>query len=587
MEEEKKRERGSGASSLAARWRAELLCALLLALAAGMMLQTAWRKSLTIDEPLLIAAGYYHLAQGDYRPVNEHPPFAKSISAVPLLLAGAEGPPIDPAAQHDYEYFLNLFDDFWRANKARYEWLTFVARVPAVLVTVLLGALVFVYARRYWGERAALFAVALFAFEPTVLAHGRVVQTDVPSALALLLFSFTLYEYLKGPATRRAVYTGLAAGFAAVTKFSMIVLGPVVLVASAVLILFAPRWKLGRGRAAALAVVVALAAVLAVNAAYLFHRGQPEPFGTAMARSVVPQHLQDPLYGPLSAGYRALQTVFPADFVSGIGWQLAHAHNGHPAGLLGMHSVRGWWYYFPIAFALKTTLPFLLVSVAAVLWALLGLRRGAEGRVLVLLIPLALFTLLLMMSTINIGVRYYLPAYPFLLILGGAFLDDFMRRGRHRLLLSSLVVVGLLCWGAVEAGRAHPDHMTYMNQLAYKWPHWWYLSDSNVEWGDDIRDMALYLRARGERRVGAALLNWQVFELYDIEQAALVVPPGERPERTRYTAVGASLLNGSTMPGGFDTYVFTPDERVNYFDQYRRRTPEKVFGGSIYLFKNE
>ena len=67
--------------------------------------------------------------------------------------------------------------------------------MPAVALTVLLGGLVFVFARRYWGERAALFAVALYTLEPTVLAHGRVVQTDIPSALAFLLFSVAAYEY--------------------------------------------------------------------------------------------------------------------------------------------------------------------------------------------------------------------------------------------------------------------------------------------------------------------------------------------------------------------------------------------------------
>ena len=128
--------------------------------------------------------------------------------------------------------------------------------------------------------------------------------------------------------------------------------------------------------------------------------------------------------------------------------------------------------------------------------------------------------------------------------------------------------------------------MTYMNQLASARPHWWYLSDSNVEWGDDVRDLALYLRARGEHRVGAAILGWPLLDIYGVEGAAVFVPPGERPEDVRYVAVGASQLNGSTMPGGFDNgVVLTEAERVNYFDQFRRRTPEKVFGGSIYLYR--
>jgi 4-amino-4-deoxy-L-arabinose transferase-like glycosyltransferase len=566
---------------------AAIICALLLALMALQMLAVIRRKSITVDEWVLIPAGFYHLTAGDYRPVQEHPPFAKTLAAAPLLLAGAQAPPIDEAP-HDYGYFLDKFSDFWQANAGQFDYLSFWARVPLIAVALLLGAFVFIFARRLWGGRAALFALALYTLEPTVLAHGRVVQTDIPSALAFLLFVFALYEYLKAPEALRAVYVGLAAGLAAVTKFSMVALGPVLCIVFAALLIFAPRKGLRRGAVAGHACALALAAVFAVNAGYFFHHTAPEPLEHALARSVLPLNVGGgALRAPLEAGYYALQVVFPADFVSGVGWQLGHAKAGHNAGLLGQYSRHGWWYYFPVAFALKTPLPILLLSLAGVAWALVRLKRKVEGRVLVLVLPLAFFTCLLMLSTINIGVRYYLPAYPFYFILAGAFLDDLLRRaGARRLALVAAVASAVFCWVAVEAVRAYPDHMSYMNQLASRAPHWWYLSDSNVEWGDDVRDLALYLRARGEVRVGAALLNWPVLELYGVEGADVFVPPGETPESPRYVAIGASLLNGSTVPGEFDNGVeLTEDERVNYFDEYRRRTPEKIFGGSIYLYR--
>ncbi|MDQ3743058.1 MAG: glycosyltransferase family 39 protein [Acidobacteriota bacterium] len=583
-----KREAGTVAPDFLSR-RAGVVCALLLALMGAQMLFVIRQKSITVDEWVMIPAGYYHLTTGDFRPVGEHPPFAKVLAAAPLLLTATRAPRID-SAPHDYPYFLDKFDKFWHMNAERFDYLTFWARVPAILVTLVLGALVFVFARRHWGARAALFAVALFAFEPTVLAHGRVVQTDIPSALAFLLFCFTLYEYLQAPTWRRAVYAGLTLGLAAVTKFSMIALAPPLFLLLAALFVLAPRRHLRRAHVAAHAAALALAAVLLVNAAYFFHSRAPEPLDNALARLVVPVRVAEEFHAPLEAGYYALQIVFPVDFVSGIGWQLGHAHEGHQAGLLGMYSHRGWWYYFPVAFALKTSLPILLLSLAAVAWAALRLRRKVEGRVLLLVVPLAFFTGLLMLSTINIGVRYYLPAYPFFFILAGAMIDDLLRRGIGRggrkVALAAALASVALCWVVVEAARAYPDHMSYMNQLASARPHWWYLSDSNVEWGDDVRDLALYLRAHGEHRVGAAILCWSVLDVYDIDGVDIFVPPGERPERVRYVAVGASNLNGSTVPGGFDNGVtLTEEERVNYFDEFRRRTPEKVFGGSIYLYR--
>ena len=567
--------------------RAGALCVALLALMGAQMLGVIRQKSITVDEWVLIPAGLYHLTAGDFRPVHEHPPVAKVLGAAPLVALGAEVPPVEAGA-HDYEYFLGRFDQFWRLNAGRLDYLCFWARVPAVALTLVLGALVFVFARRHWGERAALFAVALFALEPTLAAHGRVVQTDVPSALALLLFAFALYEYLKTPSAGRASCVGAAAGFAAVTKFSMLALGPVLCAALAALFVFAPRKGLGRTRVALQALAAAAAAVAAVNAAYFFRHAPPEPFEEALARSVVTLDLgHGPLRLALAAGYHVLQIIFPPDFISGVGWQLGHAKAGHPAGLLGDHSQHGWWYYFPVAFALKTPLPVVLLTLAGVVWGLTRLRRAREGRVLVLLAPPALFTLLLMFSSINIGVRYYIPAYPFFFMLAGAMLDDLLRArdARRRVLAAALACVSF-GWVAFEAARAYPDHMTYMNQLASGEPRWWYLSDSNVEWGDDVRDLALYLRGRGETRVGGALLGWQVLEHYGVEQTAVFVPPGEPVEETRYVALGASLLNGSTVPSEFEEgWELGEYERVNYFDEYRRRTPERIFGGSIYLYR--
>jgi hypothetical protein len=579
-------EEGSGAPK-AFGGRASLVCALLLALMTLQMLVVVRRKSITVDEYVLIPAGYYHLTEGDYRPVSEHPPVAKVIAAAPLLFLDTSAPPID-GGPNDYGRFVDKFDEFWRQNSARLEQVEFWARVPAIALAVLLGALVYVFARKYWGERAALFAVALYSLEPTVLAHGRVVQTDVPSALAFLLFSVAAYEYLKSPDVRRALYVGLAMGFAAATKFSMVALAPVACVGLAALYALAPRRGLRRANVAAQACALALAAVFAVNAAYLFHHREPDSLDEALGRTVVPARVSARMHAPLEAGFKVLQTALPPDFVYGVGWQLGHAQKGHHAGLLGDYSTKGWWYYVPVAFALKTPLPVLLLSLAGVVWAALSLRRSRDARMLLLLLPPAFFTCLLMLSTINIGVRYYLPAYPFFFLAAGVMLDDALararRRGRGR--VAALVVVVAFGWAAFEAARAFPDHMTYMNQLASGREHWWYLSDSNVEWGDDVRDLALYLRARGETRVGAAMLNWQMLELYGVEQAAVFVPPGEEAEETRYVALGASLLNGSTVPSEFDEGpTLDEDERVNYFDDFRRREPERIFGGSIYLYR--
>jgi hypothetical protein len=143
-----------------------------------------------------------------------------------------------------------------------------------------------------------------------------------------------------------------------------------------------------------------------------------------------------------------------------------------------------------------------------------------------------------------------------------------------------MVVVLLTGWIVFEAVRAYPNHMSYMNELAWRHPHWYYLSDSNIEWGDDVSELADYLRARGETKVRAALLGgWATLPRYGVDYVSLLVPPDVQLPETRYVAIGASFLNGSTIavngPG---------PQRQDFFSQYRDRQPEAVFGNSIYLY---
>lgn len=574
---------------------AEVLCVGLLLVMGVNLLTVTVRKSITNDEVVHIPAGYSYLVAGDFRPNNEHPPLAKLWAALPLLGLGLDEPPAVPAPNPS-KRTLNYAEAFWEANAARFEAIAFWARVPMVALTLALGATIFAYARRLFGPRAAVLAVALFSVEPTVLAHGRVVQTDVPAALAYLAAFVALHAYAAAPTPRRAILLGLAGGAAFVTKVSLLVLAPVLVTALLALLWLAPRRGGRRRHIAAHAVVVALVVFVVINGAYGF-RDQPlEASDVAWVAEQSPARSREIL-----SGFQALSTVVPTYFLFGIYTVAMHNQDGHSAALLGMYSTQGWWYYFPVAFALKTTLPFLLLSVAALGWAVWRLAGKREGRWLALLVPFAAYLALAMTSHINIGIRHVLPAFPFLFILGGASLDrllrSFPRRDKPRRAraagvaavpsLATLAVALAFCWMGLEAARAYPDYMPYMNQLARQHPRWWYLSDSNIEWGDDVRDLAHYLRARGETSVRAALSGgWGTLEHYGVEYLDAAAPPAARPPETPYIAIGASFLNGSTVPGaGGSGDPAAQQQRRNLFAEYRGRAPEALFGDSIYLYR--
>ena len=112
------------------------------------------------------------------------------------------------------------------------------------------------------------------------------------------------------------------------------------------------------------------------------------------------------------------------------------------------------------------------------------------------------------------------------------------------------------------------------------------LSDSNVEWGDAVPELVAYLKARGISRVSGAMLGGNMtLPFYGIEFMDIYSDP--LAPGTSYVALGASFLNGSTVEyGDAASGRGTEQERVNFFDAYRRRIPIAVFGNSIYLFEN-
>jgi hypothetical protein len=562
-------------------YKVEILCtAILLAMAFVLVTITA-RKSITADEIVLIPSAYYHLVTNDVQLIPQHPPLCKLLAGFPLLFLQPDEvsrPPDGRAMTRDDLEWMYV-SRFWQDNHSRFEAISFWARMPMIALTLALGVLTFVFARDLFGARAALLAVALFALEPTILAHGRVVQTDIPAAFGFLLTVFAFCRYLRTPTWQRAGALGGAAGIAILAKYSMVFLGPLLLVAFIVLLV---RWRQQKSSVLLHAFLAAAALILVINAGYFFYHRHLTETDAFWIQTFFPSPK-----GTVWASVRALKLLLPTDFIMGVYWQINHGREGHPASLLGMYAQHGWWYYFPVAFALKTTLPFLILSFCSLIWGTWAVVRRQQRWLLFLLLPFAVYTALMMVTPINIGVRYYLPGYLFLIILSGGLLETLFQRraSRRAYLLSTAAGAILLSSMVLETGRAYPDYMSYLNELAAPKPRWWYLSDSNVEWGDDVRELALYLRSRGETRVRAVLLGgFATLGFYGVNYED-AVSPAARPS-SRYIAIGASFLNGSTVPPyEIEGKRVSDDQRINTFAAYRDRVPEVVIGNSIYVYR--
>src|SRR5437879_5542763 len=129
--------------------------------------------SATSDEPLHLAAGYSYWQTRDFRMNPEHPPLAKLLATLPLL---ALHPRFDMSDQSGKEWAQGAIAfKFLYGNDA--DRLLFWSRAAMVLVAALGCAATFLWARDLFGLPAGVFAAALYAFCPNLLAHGMLVTT--------------------------------------------------------------------------------------------------------------------------------------------------------------------------------------------------------------------------------------------------------------------------------------------------------------------------------------------------------------------------------------------------------------------------
>lgn len=199
-------------------------------------LTSADRKSMTTDEYPHITAGYSYWKTGSFRLNPEHPPLAKLISAAGLLGLDPEFDPTWPQFQDaltDKGAQFGVAKQFFYESPAnaqpdRHREILFAARAPMVFVGALLVVYMFLLARLLFGNAAGVLAAVLTAFAPTILAHARLVTTDVPLTAFWVGATYHMIRYLRDSRWRQLVLCGLLSGCALAAKFSGILVPAII-----------------------------------------------------------------------------------------------------------------------------------------------------------------------------------------------------------------------------------------------------------------------------------------------------------------------------------------------------------------------
>lgn len=439
----------------------------------------------TMDEQNHLARGLAFLATGDPRFSLEHPPLLNTLSALPVyLLTDVTIPLDDPSWEQREGWYAFAERLLWRSGND-VSLILFLARLPILFVTIGLSLVGYHFGRALWpGNRApAFFTAACLLFDPNLLAHGRYTTTDVGGAAFLLLATFLLWRWWQVKDGRWEIASLLAAavglGLAFAGKLSTLTFAPLFLLLAALPLYGQPwRWR-GAARRIAQLAAAGGGSLLLVWAVYGFQ------WAAFDFQSSFWQPLNR-LSGPIPTYWAGLEQIL---FLSG---------GGRASYLGGQFSDTGFPLYFPVAFALKTPLPLLLLLPAA---AFILLRQTqTRGRALFLLLPAFLYFLLSTQSALNIGYRHLFPMLPLLYLLA-AGLGSREEPPPWRLALAAAAFSILL-----SALLIHPHYLSYFNLAAGGPPKGGQiLIDSNIDWGQDLIRLQRWLAAQ---EVSQVKLSW-------------------------------------------------------------------------------
>lgn len=534
------------------RWEV-IFIALMMTFMAIQMVQTARVKSATMDEQNHITRGITYVLTGDLRLGRVHPPLINLLSGLPFLFSRNFELPLD----HE-SWQKSILDAFarellWKGNTDA-QSIVFRARLPIIALTLLLSLIVYLWARELYGNKAGLLAFALLALDPNILAHGSLATNDLGLACFSTLSLYTFWRWLQLPNWKRALVATLALGLAEASKFSAIYLIPALGLTALVHWFMTPREERRPRNLLKLTGWIALiifVMLITVWAIYGFKMGNLRGSGFQI---------------PASAYINELRAM------------MKRIEQGNPTFLLGSYSQEGWWYYFPLAFAVKTPLPTLIMIFASFAFAW---KTKALTKSLPLLIPVAIYFAISMIVTLNIGYRHLLPVLPLLFIFAGQMAE--IRWKASSKLAWALSV--LLVWLAVGTWSISPDYLAYFNETAGG-PEGGkrFLVDSNLDWGQDLIGLREYMKREGIETVKLSYFGSAYPEAYGINYEPL---PGFIRHWWPYNTTPPVLSN--LTPGVYAISVTNLQgplfPKHDLYAQFRKRKPDAMIGYSIYIYR--
>ncbi len=552
------------------------LLAVMAALAGG----AALRESPTFDEIPHIGAGLSYADRLDTRFNPEHPPLEKLLSGVFMKLGSVRADYGSPQWTLGATLPASFLCEWTFGDWVLFHWndphkVLFWARLPLLLITLVLGWTIYWMATRLGGPWAGFLCLSLYITTPTFLTFGPLVLTDIPITLFALLIVWSFANLWRDPSPATTWRFAFCVAGGMLTKFSVLL----VLVASLIAALstrWAPLpaatgepteraerrvWRRRRWFATWKGIATGLVLT------YLFDLCVSWNQPTGMLAQQIPaaalRRLLMPVVNSLVGAFFILAPNRPSVF------------------LMGHSYPHGTWLFFPVLFLVKSIpvfLVFLCAALALGIWlrtsnprltSPLPARYQLHWRFL--WVALCVYAAVCLLIKLDVSIRHFtIPIALSILLVAPLprLIDSLAVVGPRMPRIAGALAAVLALDAIVVAVSNYPWFMPYHNVLAGNRPGYELFGDSNLDWNQGLFALEDFVRAHGLRRIP--------LDFYGSSEPEPVVPQAQiwdcqapaAADAGQWVAVSANVILDARNCGWL----------LNYPKQ-------AIAGGSMYAFQ--
>lgn len=610
-----------------------LVCVSLL-VAGILMFFSSQSESATMDELAHIPSGYSYVKYLDFRLNPEHPPLLKALSGFPLLFLDLNFPLQHTAWTTAVNGQWDMGTAFLYQSGNNADMIVFWARFFPIILTLLLGLIVFIWAKELIGPRFAFIPFFLFIFSPNILAHGHYVTTDIAAAFGVVFATYMFIKALQKSTPLAYLWAGIAFGVAQLLKFSNALLVPFFIIISLCYAIgvFFEKKKIGVSGIRALwsdiwrrSVVpllwVACIGFIVIYAVYfLFTLNYPMERqlsdSTFILGSYSPKIIADIEFSMIQ---NPLTRPF-AQYVLGLLMVGQRASGGNTGYFMGQVSATGWWYYFPLVYLMKESVPALLIVLSSLFCALWLFFKNIykkhtslfssffsftyhHASLFAMMLFVGIYWFVSIRSPLNIGFRHIIPTIPFFYILSSVCIKHWIKKPEKTMFASLFrpfakiaIISLLLVWIFTETIATAPHFISYFNEVSGgTYEGYRKATDSNYDWGQDLKLLTLWAQEQGVHKIAVDYFGGGNPKYYLGDSTVEYwwsAKGNPKDQNIEWLAVSVNALQGAlgTPSAGFerkpaDSYLWLLEERpLTRKEMGEIPTPDFRIGTSIFVY---